>query len=185
MAKKTKKEEKEKDKQMSMDDLDQVVGGLSWKTGTHDDDAIFGDGDDNKIGGLGGADFMVGGAGDDTIDGGYRDNADDVAVGGAGDDTYFWGVSRDGSDSFIGGEDNDTIKLDLHTVPETSIQEAFNNGTWTIDLADANGDMIVLTDDMWDKYGNLILPPETSGVITGPSGDTLTFTGVEKIATLK
>ena len=176
--------EDKKDKEMSMDDLDQVVGGAGWQKGTKDDDFMVGGDGDDKMVGKGGEDFLVGGGGDDILDGGYKDGADDIAVGGEGDDTFLWGLTKDGSDTFIGGEDNDTIELDMGTVSENNIQDAFNNGTWTIELTDANGNPVEITDDMWDSKGNLILPPESSGVITGPNGDTLTFSGVEKIETM-
>lgn len=175
--------ENKKDKQMSMGDLDQVVGGAGWTKGSKEDDFMVGGDGNDKLNGGGGEDFIVGGGGDDVLDGGYRDGADDVAVGGAGDDTFIWGLVKDGSDTFIGGEDNDTIKLDLNFVSESTIQDAFNNGTWDIQLTDANGNPIEITDDMWDSNGNLTLPPESSGIITGPDGDTLTFSGVENIKT--
>ena len=172
-----------KDEQMSMNDLDQVVGGAGWiKGGQGDDTLIGGDGDD-KIVGKGGEDFIVGGDGDDTLDGGYRDHADDIVIGGAGDDTFIWGLEQDGSDTFIGGEDNDTIKLDMKFVGESNIQDAYNNGTFDIQVFDSQGNPVEITDDMWVN-GALVLPDESSGTITGPSGDTLNFSGVETIKTL-
>ena len=174
--------ENKKDKQMSMDDLDQVVGGAGWtKGGEQEDFMVGGDGDD-KLNGKGGADVIIGGAGNDIIDGGYKDGADDIAMGGEGDDTFIWGLEKDGSDTFIGGADNDTIKLDLKFVGESTIQEAYNNGTFDIQVFDSHGNPVPITDNMWDN-GKLMLPPESSGTITGPSGDTLNFNGVEVIKT--
>ena len=175
--------ENKKDKQMSMDDLDQVVGGAGWIKGTNDDDFMVGGDGNDKMVGKGGEDFLVGGDGDDTLDGGYKDHADDIAFGGAGNDTFYWGLTKDGNDTFIGGEGNDKIELDMATVGENNIQDAFNSGTWTIELTDSHGNPVEITDDMWVN-GNLILPLESSGVITGPNGDTLNFSGVETISTL-
>ena len=176
--------ENKKDKQMSMGDLDQVVGGASWTKGTKDDDFMVGGDGNDKLNGGGGEDFIVGGGGDDILDGGYKDGADDIAIGGEGNDTFLWGLTKDGSDTFIGGEGNDKIALDMQTVAENNIQDAFNNGTWDIQLMDANGNPVEITDDMWDSNGNLMLPSGSSGVITGPNGDTLTFSGVEVIKTM-
>jgi Ca2+-binding RTX toxin-like protein len=175
--------EDKKDKPMSMDELDQVVGGAGWIKGTGGDDTIIGGDGDDKIVGKGGEDFIVGGDGDDTLDGGYKDGADDIVVGGAGDDTFYWGLTKDGSDTFIGGADNDKIELDLATVSENNIQDAYNNGTFDIQVTDSNGNPVEITDDMWVN-GALVLPDEASGTITGPNGDTLTFSGVETIETL-
>jgi len=182
MTKDDKKSDDKKDEQMSMEDLDQVVGGAGWIKGTGDDDFMVGGDGDDKIRGGGGADFIVGGAGDDTLDGGYKDGADDIVLGGEGDDTFIWGISKDGSDTFIGGEDDDTIKLDLKFVSESTIQEAFNNGTFDIQVLDSHGSQVQITDDMWVN-GALVLPDEATGTITGPNGDTLTFNGVETIKT--
>jgi Ca2+-binding RTX toxin-like protein len=175
--------DKTEDKQMSLEEMDQVVGGTGWTKGTNEDDFIVGGDGNDKVTGKGGEDFIVGGDGNDTLDGGYKDHADDVAVGGEGNDTFFWGLDKDGSDTFIGGEGNDKIELDMATVAENNIQDAFNNGTWDIQLMDADGNPVQITDDMWDN-GALMLPDEASGVITGPNGDTLTFIGVETISTL-
>ncbi len=171
--------------EMSDDELEGITGGVSWTKGTQDDDIMFGSGDDDKMVGMGGADTMIGGDGDDTMDGGYKDGANDVAIGGAGDDVFYWGVTGDGNDTFIGGEDNDTIKLDLHTVTETTIHEAWTNGTFEIELVDGNGNSVEVTSDMWNDDGELILPDDVSGVITGPGGAALAFSEVEKISTLK
>jgi len=168
--------------EMSDDELEGIAAAGSWVKGTKDDDFMIGGDGDDKMVGNGGEDFLVGGDGNDTMDGGYRDGADDVAVGGDGNDTFIWGLTRDGSDTFVGGPGNDTIELDLGN-NSTSIQEAYDNGDWSIEVVDASGNPVEITDDMWDEHGNLLLPDEASGVITGTDGNTMTFSGVEMIST--
>lgn len=198
-----------KEKKMSLKDLDQVVGGTEV-TGTKDNDLIIGignsnmvidggdgndfiksgDGDDTLEGGRGddvligggGADILVGGEGSDYMDGGYRDNADDVATGGAGDDVFVWGVSGDGNDTFNGGEGTDILGLDFDTLEADNVKDAYDKGNFTIALTDANGNSVEITEGMWDADGNLMLPNDVSGVITGPEGSTMTFENVEAIA---
>ena len=138
-------------------------------------------GDDTLYGGAG-EDTLYGGAGDDTMDGGYRDGADDVASGGAGDDTFTWGLSGDGNDTFHGGPGSDTLELDLLTVDAETIKGAYEAGDWSIELTDGAGNLIEITDDMWDADGNLHLPDGVNGVITGTDGETMTFDGVETIS---
>ncbi len=171
--------QKDKKKEMPMEDLDQVVGGSSRIRGTNDDDVIMGTGGNEFIDGKGGEDFIYGGAGNDTLDGGYKDDADDTLIGGDGDDTAIWGLDYDGSDTFEGGQGNDTLKIDLPI--DVSAQASYNAGEWDIQVKDAAGNPVTITDDMWDDNGNLILPPESSGVITAAGGNTLTFSSVETI----
>lgn len=198
-----------KEKKMSLKELDQVVGGTAI-TGTKDNDALIvigngdvtidggagndfiksGDGDDTLVGGQGndaliggaGADNLNGGEGNDYLDGGYQDNADDTATGGAGNDVFVWGVSGDGNDSFDGGEGTDILGLDFDTIEANNVKEAYDDGVFTIGLTNADGDSVEITADMWDADGNLALPDDVSGVITGPEGNTMTFENVEIIA---
>ena len=189
--KKTKVSKKEQDAQsndllneeMSENDLEGIAAAGAWIKGTNDDDFMIGGDGDDKMVGKGGEDILIGGDGDDTLDGGYKDGADDIAYGGDGNDVFFWGPTKDGSDTFIGGEGNDTLKLDLKFQSENNIQDAFNNGTLDITLFDSSGNPVEITDDMWVN-GSLQLPEGSSGTITGPEGDTLTFADVEVIKTL-
>ncbi len=163
-----------------MEDLDQVVGGLI--RGTVGNDTLEGtDGNDYMYGDKG-ADSISGGDGNDTLDGGVNDHADDTLIGGEGNDTAYWGLNNDGSDTFEGGLGDDTLKIDLPY--GVSLQDSFNSGDWDIEVKDAAGNPVTITDDMWDNHGNLILPPESSGVITAAGGNTLTFSGVETIGSL-
>ncbi len=169
--------------EMSDDELEGIAAAGTWIKGTNDDDFMIGGDGDDKMLGKGGEDILIGGDGDDTLDGGFRDGADDIAYGGAGNDAFNWGPTQDGSDVFIGGEGNDRIELDLFTLSEGNIQDAYNNGSIDISLTDASGNPVEITDDMWVN-GTLQLPDGSSGTITGPSGDTLTFSDVEVIKTL-
>ncbi len=178
MADKSKKDEK-KETPMSMEDLDQVVGGIHIH-GTDDNDSITGTHYNDKLFGKGGEDFIDGGDGNDTLDGGINDNADDTLIGGDGDDRAYWGLNKDGSDTFEGGQGNDTLKIDLPYNSGT-LRDSYDAGQWDIQVQDADGNPITITDDMWDSKGNLLLPPESSGVITAAGGNTLTFSGVETI----
>lgn len=214
-----KKSKKTADKEMSLDELDEIVGGSSI-IGTDDNehlvggaggdsiqgrggddtihggagndvlagddgnDTLYGEAGDDTLAGNAGADTLYGGTGDDVLDGGIGDRADDVAHGGAGDDAYVWGVSGDGNDTFHGGEGDDKLQLDLGWGGNT-IQEAYDNGVWTIELKDADNNSIEITDEMWDGNGNLILPDGATGVITGTNSETLTFDGVERISTFE
>lgn len=75
-------------------------------------DYIYGDGNDNKLEGLGGDDTIFGGRGKDTIDGGEGDDqligeeGNDRINGGAGRDTLF---GSDGNDALYGDEDQDVL----------------------------------------------------------------------------
>jgi hypothetical protein len=187
------------EKEMSLEELDNIVGGTSIignkdnenLSGGAGDDVMWGQAGDDTLEGLAGddsmsggdgADTLRGGAGDDVLDGGVGDNANDVAHGGAGDDAFIWGLSGDGSDTFHGGEGDDKLQLDLGWGTNT-IQDAYNNGDWTIELKDAEDNDIEITDNMWDENGNLILPDGATGVITGTNSETLTFDGVQRITT--
>ncbi len=48
-----------------------------------------------------------------------------------------------------------------------------------------DGKPIQITDDMWNSKGHLILPPGSSGEITGTNGEILTFSDVEIIRGMK
>jgi len=162
-----------------MEELNKVVGGTFVNGGSDDDILIGTDGNDLLLG-RDGEDILYGGDGNDVMDGGVGDGADDVAFGGHGNDTFFWGLTKDGSDTFIGGEGNDSIGLDLES-GENDIKAAFDAGEWNITIMDANNNPVQITDDMWNSKGQLILPPGSNGQITGSSGETLTFSGVEII----
>jgi Ca2+-binding RTX toxin-like protein len=154
--------------------------------GNDGDDRLYGSGgDDTLLGGEGrdklmggsGSDLLSGGAGNDYMDGGYRDGANDVALGGFGDDYYVWGTTRDGSDVFDGGQGKDTLVLEMSGT-RTSVQGALESGHMTLSI---EGDPDFTPS--FDSKGNLVLPEGSSGTITGPNGDTLTFTNVEMIRT--
>ena len=161
--------------QITADDVSMRAYGTSG-----DDDMQGGAGDDTISGGAG-ADTIDGGAGDDVIDGSNWENggADDVVSGGEGRDTYIWSPTGAGSDTFDGGEGYDRLELDLPN--GVSVEDAFNNGDIQIALTDADGNPVEITDSMWSYNGSLRLPEGVSGTITGPDGDVMTFTNVERI----
>lgn len=169
-----------KGEKLSEKELDGIAGGVAWTRGTNEDDIMLGTDGDDKLDGRGGDDFLSGGDGNDTIDGGWRDGADDVALGGDGDDMFTWGLTKDGSDTFIGGEGTDTLRLDLESA-SSHLRSVYEAGSFDIQLLDSDGHPLEITDDMWDAGGNLTLPPGTSGIITGATGETMTFSGVERI----
>ena len=192
--------EKMKDKnEMTMDELDKISGGAinrmygddgsDMMTGTDGRDSMRGgDGSDYMQGGAGddtlrgddGSDMLMGGAGNDILDGGNWDGTTDIAHGGEGDDAYLWRVDGEGDDVFIGGPGNDTIRL--WNLDSGTLEEVWDSGNFNITVKDSEGNNVDITSEMFDEKGNLILPPDSSGVITGPTGDTLTFDGVEKIS---
>ena len=184
--------------EMTDDELDKISAagtnrmyggdGSDMMIGTDGRDSMRGgDGNDYMQGGAGndimrgddGSDVLIGGAGNDTLDGGNWDGANDIAHGGEGDDTYLWRVHGEGDDVFVGGPGNDTIKL--WNLDSGTLESVWENGSFDITLEDSQGNNVEITSDMFDERGNLILPPDCSGVITGPTGETLTFDGVEKI----
>lgn len=161
---------------MSDDELAGIAAAGSWTRGTKDDDFMVGtDGRDNLYGG-GGDDVLSGGGGNDFLDGGNRDGADDILLGGDGNDAAFWEPSADGSDYFDGGDGTDAILLDLRGTGQSSLQAAFESGYLTITIA-GDPDYVPSFNDA----GKLILPEGATGQITGPTGETLTFTDVEKV----
>lgn len=161
--------------EMSDDELENIAAAGIIR-GTTDDDIIFGTSGNDILGGFGGEDILFGGDGNDTLDGGLRDGANDVLMGGDGDDVAFWGPSRDGSDTFIGGDGHDQLRLDLYGTGHSSPQSAFESGYLTLTI---EGDPDFIPE--FDAQGCLILPEGASGIITGPTGETLTFEGVELI----
>ncbi|SMR98974.1 VCBS domain-containing protein [Vibrio mangrovi] len=139
-------------------------------TGSFWNDHINGHGGDDVIdGGLGGADWLYGDNGDDTIfssygsegdlldgeDGDdhlYGRDGDDILIGGSGDDYLFGGAgndiliggqaddnSRDGDDVLIGGEGKDLFVLDSSS--EDTIQD-FNYSEDAIDLSNLLADVL-------------------------------------------
>lgn len=161
---------------------DTIVGGAGFDCifGMGGNDTLYGGGGNDKLYGDGGEDVLYGGSGNDTLSGGDGDGADDVAYGGSGDDKFYWGTSPDGSDTFDGGSGEDTIMLDFGDNGASSVQQAYDNGDITIVLTNEDGESIEITDDMWNE-GQLSLPDGCFGVITGPTGETLTFRDVETI----
>ncbi|MBU1612327.1 MAG: hypothetical protein KKC99_10840 [Proteobacteria bacterium] len=159
------------------DGSDTLIGGAGndfLSGGDGSDTLIGGDGNDTLFGGQG-SDVLMGDDGNDTLDGGFKDGANDTVFGGEGNDTYYWGNSKDGSDVFDGGEGTDTLRIDLDSGGK-NIESAFNAGEFTITI-DGNPNYVPTFDDQ----GNIVLPEGCSGVITGPTGETLTFTNVEYI----
>lgn len=183
-----------KDKKMALEDLDKIVGGTNRTgdtlKGTRGDDTLIGGCGDDFLAGRGGDDVLIGGDGDDTLKGGrgddlmyggYADNADDVAYGGTGDDAFIWGTtSGDGNDTFHGGEGNDTLLLN----GVSNIHGGWHAGEYSIELTDTMGMPVdpARIEAMFDAGGNMNLPDNYTGVITGPNGNTVTFDGVEKIS---
>lgn len=164
------------DEELSDDELMGVAAAGAWLKGTNADDFIVGgDGRDRLYGG-GGEDVLMGGDGSDTLDGGFRDNASDVLMGGDGNDVAIWGPSKDGSDFFDGGDGYDLLKVDLTATGHDSIQAALEGGYLTLSIA-GDPDFV----PAFDENGNLVLPEGVSGQITGPTGESMTFTDVEKI----
>jgi Ca2+-binding RTX toxin-like protein len=76
-----------------------LILGCEWVNGGQGDDRITGDNSDNKFEGYGGADTLIGGQGDDTMNagtGGFDPATDtDRLIGGAGQDAYNGGVGDD------------------------------------------------------------------------------------------
>jgi hypothetical protein len=101
------------------------------------------------------------------MDGDFRDGADDIAIGGEGKNRLVWGLTNDGTD---------TLLLDSIN---TNVKQFYDSGNIDIQVPDDNGKPLEITDDMWDDHGNLRIPPGISGVITGPTGNTMTFTSIE------
>jgi Ca2+-binding RTX toxin-like protein len=93
-----------------IDDL--LAGGDPGGTPTGGDDTIIGGDGNDTIDGLGGDDVIYGGAGNDTLSGGdgddklYGDAGNDVLNGGAGNDILYGGK---GADVLRGGDDNDQL----------------------------------------------------------------------------
>ncbi len=146
-------------------------------------DTLYGGQEDDDLYGGDGSDLLLGGRGDDTLDGGWEDGSDDLAMGGEGDDTFIWGLSGDGNDTFEGGEGENRLELDLSSLDEEygNLRQAFEDKTFSIALTDADGDPVELTGDLWDDEGNLNLPEGVTGTITGPYGETLSFTNVKTV----
>ncbi|MGL1861378.1 MAG: hypothetical protein OCC46_02515 [Pseudodesulfovibrio sp.] len=101
----------------------------------------------------------------------------DHAFGGEGDDNYIWGTTLDGNDTFTGGDGNDELKLELHGTGQSSLQGAFENGYLTLTI-EGQPDFV----PTFDSNGHMILPEGVSGTITGPTGETMSFTNVETIS---
>ncbi|MGE4506788.1 MAG: calcium-binding protein [Desulfovibrionaceae bacterium] len=141
------------------------------------DDTLFGGSGNDTINGGAGADVISGGDGNDRLDGGYNDGENDVVFGGEGNDTFYWGPAKDGSDYFDGGEGDDTIKLDLSDYGVSSLQDAYEQGLFSISI---EGDPDY--EPTFNNKGQIVFPEGASGTITGPTGETLTFTDVEYIA---
>jgi hypothetical protein len=72
-----------------------------------DDDVLVGGAGNDTLDGGDDEDFLIGGAGNDYLDGGD----DDVLMGGAGDDTL---VYRDDNDVLLSGSGDDTFVIDAH-----------------------------------------------------------------------
>jgi Ca2+-binding RTX toxin-like protein len=112
----------------SVANIEKVIGGSG-------NDALTGDGLDNRLDGLAGADTLDGGAGSDAVLGGdgadviYASAGNDSLQGQNGDDTFNW-ISTDGRDTFNGGADTDTVNL---------------TGAAVADVADANWNGSVIT----------------------------------------
>ena len=95
------------------EDLYNISGLTSVKTGTSGNDNVFGTsgvdwlsggGGDDYLSGRAGNDYLFGGAGDDNLDGG---DGDDYLYGGAGDDDL---RGDDGDDYLYGGAGNDKLR---------------------------------------------------------------------------
>ena len=125
-----------------------------------------------------GDDTIHGGGGDDYI---YGSGGSDDVFGGEGDDTFAWNVftrtEHDSESNFDGGEGDNTIQLNVWP-------DDFTDGDITMELTDADGNPVRITDDMWDG-NNLVLPEGVSGTITAGDGNVLHFTNVSTIAFLQ
>ncbi|ESQ92493.1 hypothetical protein ABAC460_03080 [Asticcacaulis sp. AC460] len=80
-----------------------VIDGFENVLGGNGNDTVTGDYLDNRLGGAGGDDVLIGDYGQDVLDG-YAGN--DVLSGGEGDDKLY---GRDGDDNLAGGWGNDTV----------------------------------------------------------------------------
>lgn len=145
-----------------------------------------------------GADFVLAGAGNDSIDGSdgndvlYGELGDDTILGGNGNDTLFGG---DGADRLIGGNGDDSLS---GGAGEDYLESG--GGTDTLDAGDGN-DVIAVSDDHGANridgggwYDQLVFatPTSTAGVTviwTGDGAGTYdfnattangTFTGIEQ-----
>ena len=91
----------------------------------------------------------------------------------------------DGDDSIygLGGNGNDAVHINCHDKPDDTVLDMVNEGILAIALTDAEGNPLPITDEVWDEKGNLIVPEGADGVITGVTGDKLTFTNMETLTT--
>lgn len=85
----------------------------NWRTGTADNDRLWGMGGSDRLVGRDGHDLLVGGNADDWLSGGkqndrlYGDKGTDTLIGNTGDD---WLLGGQGTDLLIGSFGNDTLE---------------------------------------------------------------------------
>ncbi len=121
------------------------------KTGTGNDDVMFGSDFGDRLNGAGGDDIVLGGLGNDNLKGG---SGDDELIGGAGADKLDGGAGKDyltgdaGSDMFI-------FRDALHT-PNSAAADFisdFNEGVDLINLRRIDADTSTAANDDFDFIG--------------------------------
>jgi len=142
-------------------------------------DLLIGDGQDNAINGLNGADKLYGQAGNDTLNGNRGDDlvdggeGDDNVNGGFGNDTLFGGIDRDtlsggdGNDFLTGGEGADVLTggsgLDVFIYLKTDLRDKRQVDRITdfsqtdhdlIDLSAVDANSLVIDDQAFKFIGS-------------------------------
>jgi hypothetical protein len=128
-----------------------------------DHQIVFGDSQDNILGGSGDSDHLYGGAGADTLYGGHGDDylegnagndsligstGKDKLLGGSGDDSLAGGS---GDDTLLGGSGNDTYKFD-YSFGKDTITDSDGLGSITMDdqvLGQASA-IVKVADNVWE-----------------------------------
>ena len=155
------------------------------QTGTAGADVLVGGGGNDTLNGLGANDRLIGGLGDDTLDGG---TGVDVLIGGAGNDTLIY----DSADRRVdGGTGSDTLKftgagqtLDFTALAAAKAQGGTYLNITSIEHIDLRGsgdntlkltlhDVLNLTENLDPVFGG----NSNTLFVRADSGDTVTSTG--------
>lgn len=165
------------DDELSDEELEGVTAAGVIQGGTGNE-TLCGYGENSLLMGGGGQDMFDGGDGDDLIQGGNCGEVD-TAYGGEGNDKYVWNPMNSGRDFFDGGPGKDSVELDLSGSGFSSVQGAFEGGYLNVQI---EGHPNYVPE--YDDKGNMVLPEGANGVILGPSGQEMTFRGLEGIGVL-
>lgn len=152
-------------------DTDTLVN-IEQAYGSHLDDTLAGDEDENRLGGAAGNDTLIGRGGNDTLLGA---DGDDLLDAGAGEDVLWGGA---GNDTYVGGSGDDLIAgsaahLDGDTVADFEAGDVFYIEDDAGDLIGAN----ITTDGSFfyvDKTGDAV----AEAVLVNASGYTGPVTSV-------